>query len=302
MLFLACPTQLACSSYPEIPCVMVKRTAIRLFLFLAGVSLIAPVSARAQFTPRTLSDPATGETFHIEGAFGIWMPNTDMTISSEALGIQGSDINFKKDLGLTDQNFTEFHLVLRPARKHKFRFQYIPINFEQEATLTRDLIFQGIRYRVNLPVNSQLNWKAYRFAYEYDFITRNQGFVGFILDAKYTNVTASLQSPIDFEKIHARAPIPTIGGIGRYYVAPNISITGELTGFKIPDSISKQYKAHYVDLDIYGTLNFNENFGVQGGFRTFDVGYNIKDDDEVTTTDAGSFVLKGLYFGAVARF
>lgn len=281
---------------------MVKTTTARLSLLLAALSVFAAAPARAQFTPRTLNDPATGENFHIEASVGIWMPTTDMTISSEAFGIEGSDINFKKDLGLTDQKFGEFHLVLRPARRHKFRFQYIPIKFEQEATLTRDVIFQGLRYRVGLPVNSVLDWKAYRFAYEYDFIARNHGFVGFILDAKYTNVVASLQSPIDFEQIHARAPIPTIGGIARYYPVPNISITGELTGFKIPDSISKQYKAHYADLDIYGTLNFTNNFGVQGGFRTFNLGYNIKDNDQVTTTDAGSFVLKGLYIGAVARF
>lgn len=281
---------------------MVKRTATRLFLLIAAACVLAPVSAHAQFTPRSLSDPATGENFHIEGAIGLWMPNTSMTISSEALGIQGDDIDFKKDLGLKDNTFPEFHIVLRPVRKHKLRFQFIPIKFEQESTLRRDVIFQGIRYRANLPVNSVLDWKAFRFAYEYDFIVRNRGFAGFILDAKYTNVKASLQSPIDFEEIHARAPIPTIGGIGRYYVAPNISITGELTGFKIPDSVSKQYKAHYADLDIYGTVNFTENIGVQGGFRTFNLGYNIKDDDSATTRDAGSFVLKGLYFGAVARF
>lgn len=281
---------------------MVKRTAARLTLLLPAALLLAAAPAFAQFTPRTLNDPATGEKYHIEASAGLWLPKTEMTISSEALGIQGSDINFKRDLGLTDQKFGDLHVVLRPARKHKLRFGYVPINFEQEAILTRDVIFQGIRYRVGLPVNSQLNWKAYRFTYEYDFIYRNRGFVGFMLDAKYTDVKAALQSPIDLESIHARAPIPTIGGIARYYVVPNISITGEISGFKIPDSVSKQYKAHYLDLDIYGTLNVTNNVGVQAGFRTFDVGYTIKDDDTVTTTDAGSFVLKGLYFGGVLRF
>jgi hypothetical protein len=156
------------------------------------------------------------------------------------------------------------------------------MRFEQESVLQRDVIFQGIRYRVGVPVNSQLEWKAYRFGYEYDFIARNRGFAGFILDAKYTNVTAALQSPADNESLHARAPIPTIGGIGRYYVVPNIAITGELTLADVPESISKKYQAHYVDLDIYGTLNFNNNFGVNGGYRTFNVGYNIRDDDKLT--------------------
>jgi len=281
---------------------MKVKNFVRLSVLAAVLSAAAAVPARAQFTPRSPEDLATGEQFHVEGAIGFWMPSTDMTISSEALGIQGSDINFKKDLGLEDQTFHEFHLMLRPARKHKFRFQYIPMRFEQESILQRDVIFQGIRYRVGVPVNSQLEWKAYRFGYEYDFIARNRGFAGFILDAKYTNVTAALQSPVDQESLHARAPIPTIGGIGRYYVAPNISITGELTFADVPESISKKYQAHYVDLDIYGTLNFTNNFGVNGGYRTFNVGYNIRDDDKLTTTDSGSFVLKGLYFGAVARF
>jgi hypothetical protein len=78
-------------------------------------------------------------------------------------------------------------------------------------------------------------------------------------------------------------------------VVPNISITGELTGIKIPDSISKEYKAHYADLDIYGTLNFTNYIGVQGGYRSFDVGYHVD-------SDTGAFILRGIYFGVVARY
>ncbi len=279
---------------------MVKKIAIRLFLLLAALGLFPAVS-NAQFTPRTLDEPATGERYHIEASVGLWNTNTDMSITSESrFGIPGTPIDFKKDLGLTDGAFKELHLVLRPSKRNKLRFQYIPIKYTQEAKLTRDIVFQGIRYRVGVPVNSQLDWKAYRFTYEFDFVSRSRGFAGFMLDAKYTDVYAGLQSPIDDESLHARAPIPTIGGIGRYYVVPNISITGEISGFKIPDSISEEYKGHYVDLDIYGTVNFTNNLGVQVGYRSFDLGYTVKDDDVVT--DSGTFVLKGLYFGAVARF
>ena len=272
------------------------RSAIPLYVSLATL-LVAASPARAQFTPRTLDDPATGEHFRIEGSAGFWSPSADMSIASESLGIVGTRIDFKKDLGLTDHRFKEVHAVLRPARKHKLRFQYIPIEFIQDYTVKRDITFNGQLYRIGLPVASELRWKAYRFSYEYDFITRNRWFAGFILDAKYTDVEASLKVPVPLidEFVHAQAPIPAIGGIGRYYIVPNISITGELTGVKIPDSISKEYKAHYADLDIYGTLNFTNNLGVQSGYRTFDVGYHIEDN-------TGSFVLKGIYFGMVARY
>ena len=58
--------------------------------------------------------------------------------------------------------------------------------------------------------------------------------------------------------------------------ANEFSITGEFTAFKIPDSINNQYNAHYVDIDVYGTLNFTKNVGVQAGYRSLDLGYLIK--------------------------
>jgi hypothetical protein len=279
---------------------MVKSSLARLFLLFTAATLLAAAPVRAQYTPRVLNDPATGETYHIELSAGLWKPTTTMSITSESLGIVGSTIDFKQDLGLTDQMFKEVHLVLRPQRRNKLRASIIPISFTQEATLKRDIVFQGIRYKVGVPVNSQLDWKAWRFGYEFDFISRNRGFAGFILDAKYTDVYAALQSPIDNESLHAKAPIPTIGGIARVYVVPNISITGEFTGFKIPDSVSTDYKGHYADLDIYGTLNFTNNIGAQVGYRSLDLGYQVRKN--TTVTDAGSFVLKGLYFGAVVRY
>jgi hypothetical protein len=262
-------------------------------LFVALVLTASP--ALAQFRPRTISDPATGESYRIEGSAGFWSPSATMSISSESLGIVGSTIDFKKDLGLKNKRFGELHAVLKASRKHKFRFQYIPIKYAQQTTINRDIVFNGQLYRVGFPVNSALEWKAYRFGYEYDFIVTDRGFGGFLLDFKYTDVRASLQSPANSEFAHAHAPIPALGGIVRVYVIPIVSITGELTGIKVPDSISKDFKAHYADLDIYGTVNLTNNIGAQLGYRSFDVGYLLEQD-------TGSFKLKGLYFGVVARY
>jgi len=149
---------------------------------------------------------------------------------------------------------------------------------------------------IGIPVNSSLDWKAYRIAYEYDFVVKNQGFAGFIIEAKYTDVSVTLATPlIPTQFAHARAPIPALGGIGRVYVVPNISITGEVTGFKLPSSIDKRYGAHYVDVNIYGTVNFNNYVGAQAGFRSLDVFYLVK-------SDTGSLTMKGLYFGIIARY
>ncbi|PYR30661.1 MAG: hypothetical protein DMF92_07950 [Acidobacteria bacterium] len=280
---------------------MPKQVAIRLYAFagLTAALLLLASPASAQFVPRPLNDPATGETYHIEGGVGFWFPGAQMVVSSESLGIVGTPaeqlIDLKSDLGLTDQHFSELHLVLRPSNTSKFRLQYIPINYTQSAVIRRTIVFNGQRYSVGLPVNSSLSWKAYRFGYEYDFVQTNRGYAGFLVEAKYTDVQVQLDSPITSEFARAQAPIPALGGIGRVYVVPNISITVDISGFKLPEKLIKGSTGHYIDVDVYGTINFTNNFGAQLGYRSFDVGY-------VVTHDTGSFKLKGLYLGAVARY
>src|SRR5438045_2556831 len=269
--------------------------SIRTYAWMLAVAalVLRAAPASAQFKPRPINNPATGEQFHIEATAALWFPGAEVNVASESLGIPGTVIDAKTDLGLTDQHLPQLGLVLRPARSHKFRLQYIPIEYDQTGTLTRVVIFNGQRYSVGLPVTSTLDWKAFRFSYEYDFIVKNEGFAGFITEVKYTDVQIQLNALSGNTQIsefaHVRAPIPALGGIGRYYIVPEFSITGEVTAFKIPDSINTQYNAHYVDIDIYGTLNLTKNVGVQAGYRSLDLGCLFR-------RGSGNFTLEDLYF------
>ena len=279
---------------------MSMRNTARLTACFALALAVGASTASAQYKQYPTGQPATGERYHVEAAFGLWSPTPELLVSSESLGIVGTEIDGVADLGMEKTRFTEFRVVLRPGKKHKLRFQYIPILFEAEQPrLQRAIVFNGIKYNVGVPVNSSLDWKAYRFSYEYDFIYRDRGFLGFVVDAKYTDVEVNLQSPVlpDPEYTRARAPIPALGLIGRVYPLGNVSLTAELTGFKLPASVDEQerYDGKYIDFDIYGTLNLTNNFGVQAGYRSIDVMYKVDEDN-------GDFRLKGLYFMGVARF
>jgi len=255
-------------------------------------------AANAQYKQYPTSQPPTGEKYHVEVAFGIWNPTPQVLVSSESLGIVGTTIDGVADLNMQKTSFKEFRLVLRPGRKHKFLFDYIPISYQAEQPrLQRTIVFNGIKYNVGVPVNSSLDWKSYRFAYEYDFIYRDRGFFGFVVDAKYTDVEVNLASPIlpNVEYARAAAPIPGLGVVGRIYPLGNLSITGEFTAFKLPGAVGERYDGKYFDFDLYGTLNFTKNFGVQAGWRSLDVMYKVDEDN-------GDFTLKGLYFMGVARF
>ena len=251
-------------------------------------------AAAAQYGASPTSNRATGENYHVEISGSLWDPTPAILISSESIdGIIGSDIDFVADLGIESSWFRQLKVVLRPATKHKFRFEYTPIRYEAEGPIKRDLIFNGIEFPIAIPVTAEMVWRAYRFSYEYDFVYRDRGFVGLVLEAKYTDVEASLKNAIDREFVRAHAPIPAVGLIGRGYVAPNISITGEFTFFKLPEIEGNS--GRYFDFDLYGTVNFTDNFGAQGGYRSFDVIYKVENDN-------GDLQLKGLYFGGVVRF
>jgi hypothetical protein len=267
----------------------------RLSIWVATAFFLYVAPADAQFRPRPLNEPATGEEFHIEASVAIWRPSTDIAISSELFGILPTTIDFKRDLGLTDQTLPEFKFTLRPFRNHKLRAQVIPMTYESSTRLLVDIVFNGQRYGVNLPVNWTFDWTAWRFNYEFDFITKNRGFAGFIFEMRSNDVKAELTTVGIQEFTRRRFPLPAVGGIARIYVVPGISITGEMTGFKVPGRIGDVHGGNWADVDIYGTANFTRNVGAQIGFRSMDLGYEIK-------SDTASLTLKGIYFGIVARY
>ena len=268
------------------------------FATLVILATASPVSA--QFRPRIVQETMIGDKFHIEGGVDLWFPTAELLInaggSGPLEGIPGTDINAKRDLALVDKRLPVLNLVLKAARKHRLRIQYIPIKYEQSAILNRAIDFNGQRYSVGLPVNSSLDWKALRIGYEYDFIIKNRGFGGFIIEDKQTDVRVDIATPLIRPQFaRARAPIPALGGIARVWVVPRANITAEVTGFTIPDTVEGRYDAHYVDIDVYGTINPTNNVGVKIGYRSLDMNYKFDED-------AGAFTLKGFYIGIVARY
>jgi len=268
------------------------RSGVAISVCLGVLLLAVPASAQYQ----TLSEPATGETYRVEIAGALFTPTPTLLITSEGLGIPGDQIDFVQEFELENNTFTQLRIALRPGKKHKLRYEFVPIRYEKEATIRRSFVFNGQRFNVALPVLAELKWNAMRFSYEWDFVYTDYGFVGLVLDLKYTDVEAALtNSLIGREFARAQAPIPAIGGIGRGYVVPNVSITGEFTMFRLPESINEDYGARYYDFDLYGTVNFTDHVGVQAGYRSLSVFYKVE-------TDTGDMKMKGLYFGGVLRF
>ena len=81
------------------------RTRAAAISLLSAVIGLTASTAHAQYSVKGPSDPATGERYHVEIGGFLWSPTPDIVISSESLGIVGSNIDFVNDLGIEKTRF-----------------------------------------------------------------------------------------------------------------------------------------------------------------------------------------------------
>jgi hypothetical protein len=270
---------------------MAHRVCTCVFL----LSLLASGPAFAQFNAPMQVAP--GEDFKVELGAMFWSPTPELAINTDALDVAGvGEVDFIGEFGIEDKRFTEYRVTFKPARKHKLRLHYLPISYDPDVvTLERTITFGGRTFTVGLPADAEVDWKMWRFGYEYDFVSATAGFLGVIADLKYNKVRALIESPIGIELAEETAPVPGLGIIARGYLTEYVSITGEFTGFKMIDSISERFDGEMWDLDIYATANLGRNVGIQGGYRKLDVEYSADED-------IGRLKMKGVCFGGLVRF
>jgi hypothetical protein len=262
---------------------------------LLGIAMTAS-TAFGQYRPLPVPKTAsTGDKYHVEAGVMLLSPPLDATITTSNFGILGTPIALDTDLGMTSKIRYELRLVLRPTARQKLRVSYLPQTFTSSYTLQRDLIFNGIRFSAGTVAQSTYNWTGWRFGYEYDFVSNASGFVGLVLEAKYTNANLEIVNATDREFVRAKAPLPALGLIGRYCAMPNLCVTGEITGFGIPNNTSKKYYARYLDYDIYGSYYLTKNVGVVAGYRSISAHFRV-DTDEVETAT------RSPYLGGVVKF
>jgi hypothetical protein len=258
--------------------------------------LLATVRAEAQFTPPA-SDVAA-ENFHIELGLMFWQPTPELTLTTGDVRV--GTVDFVSEFGIGDERFREIRAVLKAGRKHKLRFAFVPIKYDQDAVLRRSIVFQNLSFPVAANANATINWDVYRFGYEWDIIARSHGFVGLITEVKYNKVQANVsatgsvlgQSQTLSAAVDQTAPVPTIGGIARGYLGEYVSVTGEFTGLKLDRD---EFRAKFYDFDIYGAAHLGKNAGVQAGYRSIDVDFLVDGDE-------GTMKMTGPYFGGFVRF
>jgi hypothetical protein len=203
-----------------------------------------------------------------------------------------NSVDFVQEFAIENTSFPEFRASI--GRSHKLRVSHVTFKYDAEATIQRTIVFQGRTFTLGVPATTDIDWDLWTFGYEWDFVSNRGGFLGVVADLKYNKMVASIESPalVSAAAVDVKAPIPTLGVIGRGYLGQGGSITVEFTGLRLTRDT---FEGKFNDFDIYGTLHLGRHLGVHAGIRSEDVHYLVDDD-------IGELKMKGPYFGGALRF
>jgi hypothetical protein len=263
---------------------------------VAALVVFSAASASAQYQPYRPS-AGSSDSWHVEFALGTWQPPPALTVTVGTGSLAGTVIDVKNDLGVQSKLIQQYSLVLKPTKRFKFRFGYEPSSYSATVNIARTVVFNGQTFTATTPVTTTVNWKTYRIGYEVDFISRSRVFAGFITEGRYDQASVGLSSPQLAEAVRIRIPAPMLGGIVRVYPAKILSLTGEITGFSVPQALSDatSFDGDWFNLDLYATVNIGRYLGIRSGYRSTKITYTWNDN-------SAHMEWKGPYAAAVVRF
>ena len=245
---------------------------------------------------------AEDAALEFEGRY--WMPDLVAKAKIEESSI-GSDINFKSDLGIKDENFPEGRFIWNIGPGSLIRLFYTQAKFKGGQTVTRAIDFNGKTYTAGTAVSSKLDLQYFGLGWLWQFLNMDDEKIklGTILEIKGVAGKASLDAPsLAFsESEDFIGALPTAG------LALELSPFKETRPYKKESSWknSKFYAeasgmsageyGYFIDAEVGLKLAPNKYFSLNGGYRYV----SLKAEDE---PDYAKIELKGPFVGATLRF
>jgi hypothetical protein len=167
------------------------------------------------------------------------MPQMATRIRVEASGF-GTDIDARRDLGMPDTNFPSGNFEWRHGRT-RLRFDYTPIDYSGDETVTRTVLFGGREYTVGTRVVSNLEVRHLQLSWSYALLNVREGVfrLGPMTEINGFLMRGSLAAPnlsAPFERTEdLKVGIPTVGALMTIQPHRAVEIYGQLAGLKIGD-------------------------------------------------------------------
>ena len=222
-----------------------------------------------------------------------WYWVTDLTAKARVTesGLSGTEINFKDDLGIGDENFLEGRFTWHTGSRSRLRLAYTAISYEEESTITKNINFGGKTYTAGSKVKSSLDINYLRLAWVWQFLGAGPFKVGPMVEVKGFWVDTMLDAPaLNIEESEDFAfGLPTVGVAADIKAHELINIFAEVSG------ITAGKYGYFLDGEAGVKIIPLKNLGAIAGYRIFDI--KAKDDP-----DYARLKISGPYVGVTVRF
>ena len=149
--------------------------------------------------------------------------------------------DFNRDIGFGSYSTFSGKVDWHFKRKHHLIVRIAPVTSERTVTLSNQIEFEGVTYDVGAQVSADLNSFSISPGYQYDFIRRNHGYLGGVVQMYLINTKSSLtgigsvngESAVRTASGSVFAPIPTLGVQGRWYPmhdSNRLALDGDIQG------------------------------------------------------------------------
>jgi hypothetical protein len=272
------------------PGITSRLVLIILTFFLFTASTQAQDSLRHQKPARVV--PWFVERFRISAGAFLPVNNTNIQVGVKG-GMDGTDIDFVKDLGFSKTQLTFLaNAQWRISSRSRLNLNYYNIPRKSTHILQKDIIFRDSTYPVDATVNSFFNTAIYQFSYGYAILSKPTYEVGILIGAHVVggktgiglvtpNGALTRNSDFGFT-----APLPDIGLWGGYAFTTKLGATLDIDYLSLTiDNITGSIFAYNLlflyrvadKLDIslgYTGLNFKVTDNGKNASGMFKWGYN----------------------------
>jgi hypothetical protein len=169
-----------------------------------------------------------------------YWPKVDTTVqvSSVTDNTIGTKIDFERDLVVDNsKTLPAFSAGARISRKFRVVAEYYSLGRSSETMLTRDIVFDNVRYPVAATVKSDFDSAVYRLSFGWSFLRKPNVEMGAAIGLHATDFKISLDGQGSVNGATAQtearrkkllAPLPTLGLYGDYEAAPGFVIGGNV--------------------------------------------------------------------------
>ncbi|MFP4468349.1 MAG: hypothetical protein ACLFN2_05235 [Bacteroidales bacterium] len=201
-------------------------------------------------------------------------------------GDQGTLFSFTEDLTPEPAFFYRLRLDYTIKSRHTLSLLYAPLEIKSTGSIPQDILFEGVEFSANTPLNGTYKFNSYRLTYRYD-IVQNPGFeFGLGVTAKIRDAKIALTSPEPASEKTNVGFVPIINFRLFYHIDDKFGLLLYGDALAAPQGRAE-------DVLIAATFELSDRLSARAGYRILEGG---ADNDEVYNFSLFNYASLGITY------